>query len=250
MLQAFLFDFNATLIRSPTWMDLEIRSLPQQAFAHLASQGRIVPLDDAQMVRAEVVFRTARQTANISLRETSHVADLTAMVEALDLRQRVLPPLIEETIATLHRQCVPTVELIEGAAEMLHQLRALDYRLGIISNAAYGPFLLWALEYVGLLGYFEQVVVSADVGLRKPGLDIFRLTLKRMGLAPAETAYVGDDFQKDVVAAKQMGIRTIWYRPDDQVAPHSAEATIPDAIVTHLNQIPACGRKWRQNNKT
>jgi HAD superfamily hydrolase (TIGR01509 family) len=244
MLQAFLFDFNATLIQSPTWMDLEIRSLPRQAFAHLARQGHISPLDDDQLARAEAIFRTARQTANTSLRETSHTQDLTAMVEALGLPQQISPQLIEETVASLHRQCVPTVELIEGADQMLRQLQALDYRLGIISNAAYGPFLSWALEQLGLLGYFEQIIVSADVGLRKPGLDIFHLTLDRMGLAPAQTTYVGDDFQKDVVASKEMGMRAVWYRPEVK-AIQARDQSTPDAIVTHLDQIPPWARRWR-----
>lgn len=244
MLEAFLFDFNATLIRSPLWMDLEIRSLPSQAFAYLASNGHIPPLNAGQLAKAEAIFREARQTANASWRETSHLDDLTAMVEALALQQRVSPQLIAETVATLHRQCLPDVTLIDGAATTLQQLQALGYRLGLISNAAYGPFLSWTLAHFGLLDFFEHVVVSADVGIRKPDLKIFGIALDRMGLAPEETVYVGDDFTKDIAASKKAGMRAIWYRPTDK-STASVDGIVPDAIVTSLNQIPAWGIQWR-----
>jgi HAD superfamily hydrolase (TIGR01509 family) len=242
MLQAILFDFNATLVRSPTWMDLEIRSLPRQAFDLLAGQGDIAPLSPADLARAEAVFRQARRTADVSLVETSHVDDLTAMGEALDLGRQVSAQRIEETVASLHKRCVPTAELIAGAAETLDGLQAMGYRLSIISNAAYSPFLTWTLAQFRILNLFEHVIVSADVRLRKPGLEIFRVTLDRMQLAPEQAAYVGDDFHKDVVASNEVGMRSIWYRPD-HTPTHNGDEAIPDAVVAHLNQIPA----WAAN---
>ena len=247
MLQAFLFDFNATLIRSKTWMELEVRGLPRRAFAYLTGYGYIAPLKSDQLARAEAVFKAERQAANRSYRETSHIDNLRMMVEALGFQRQVPPAVIEKTVAVLQQGCVPTVELIEGAADMLDQLQAQGYRLSIISNAAYSPFLGWTLEHVGLLHFFEQVVVSAEVGLRKPNPDIFQLTLDRMGLGPAETVYVGDDFVKDIAAAKKVGMRAMWYRPEAK-ADSSQDETLPDAIVTHLNQIPEWGERWREGS--
>jgi FMN phosphatase YigB (HAD superfamily) len=226
MLQAILFDFNATLVR--------------QAFDLLADQGYTAPLSPADLARAEAVFRTARQTADTSLVETSHVDDLTAMVNALRLARQVSRQSIEETVAILHERCVPTATLIDGAGEALEQLQALGYRLSIISNAAYSPFLIWTLDRFQILNLFEQVVVSADVRLRKPGLEIFHLTLDRMQLSPEQTAYVGDDYRKDVVASKEMGMRSIWYRPDHTPG-DDVDESLPDAIVSNLAQIPMWG---------
>jgi HAD superfamily hydrolase (TIGR01662 family) len=245
MIQAYLFDFHQTLIQSPAWLALEVRTLPRAAFS-LMARHKIVPLlDKPQLAKAEDVFRTSRHAAETTGHETSHVEDLTTMVAALELQQLVSHQAIEETIATLHRRCVETATMIDGAAQTLQDLRASSYRLGIISNAAYSPFLTWTLDHFKLLHFFELVVVSADVGTRKPWSQIFHIALERMGLPPSQVAYVGDDYIKDVVASKRVGMRAIWFQPDGNPAPSNQEKS-PDASVSSLDQIPTQAERWRE----
>ena len=245
MIQAYLFDFHQTLIQSPAWIALEIRTLPRAAFS-LMARNRIIPiLDGPQLARAEDAFRASRHAAETTGRETSHVEDLTAMVAALELQRLVSPKAIEETIATLHRRCVETATMIEGATQALQDLRDSSYRLGIISNAAYSPFLTWTLDHFKLLQFFELIVVSADVETRKPWPQIFHIALERMELLPSQVAYVGDDYHKDVVASKRVGMRAIWFQPDGNPAPSNQEES-PDASVTSLDQIPTQAERWRE----
>lgn len=243
MISTFLFDFNGTLMRSPTWIALEVRDLPRAAFAHLAKEGHIALPDEAQLAQAEAVFRGQREAADSSNVETSHLDDLSAMVDALGLQAQIPPALVEKTVATLHRRCIPTVELMPRTAESLARLQTLGLRLGIVSNAAYSPFLTWTLDHFGILDCFEDIVVSADAQTRKPGLDIFRIALQRMGLEANRTAYVGDDFRKDVVASKQVGLRAIWFAPGGEAPPSEFDVT-PDAIVREHDEIPALAEQW------
>jgi HAD superfamily hydrolase (TIGR01509 family) len=243
VISAFLFDFNGTLMRSPTWIALEIRDLPRAAFAHLAKARHIPLLSEEQLALAESVFREQREAAEGLYRETSHVDDLTAMVRALDFEARVPQALIEETVAALHRRCIPTVELMPHTEETLARLQAMGIRMGIISNAAYSPFLSWTLAHFGILDFFEDVLVSADVRTRKPGLEIFRIGLERMGLEAGRTAYVGDDFRKDVAASKQVGLRAVWFRPDGGMPPPDIGVTA-DAVVKDHDEIPALAERW------
>ena len=246
MIQAYLFDFHQTLIQSPAWIALEVRTLPRAAFS-LMARNRIIPiLDEPQLAKAEDTFRASRHAAETTGHETSHVEDLTAMVAALELQQLVSLQAIEETIATLHRRCVETATMIDGAVQTLRDLNESSYRLGIISNAAYSPFLTWTLNRFELLEFFEFVVVSADVGTRKPWPQIFHIALERMGLPPSQVAYVGDDYLKDVVASKRVGMRAIWFQPDGNPAPSNQEAS-PDASVSALDQIPTQAERWREN---
>ncbi len=245
MIQAYLFDFHQTLIQSPTWMALEVRTLPRAAFSLLARQRLIPILDEPQLARAEETFHASRHTAETTGRETSHVEDLAAMVAALELQRLVSPQDIEETVATLHRRCVETAMMIDGAAQALHDLKASNYRLGIISNAAYSPFLTWTLDHFKLLEFFEFVIVSADVGTRKPWSQIFHIALEQMGLPPSQAVYVGDDYLKDVVGSKRVGMRAIWFQPDGNPAPSNQEAS-PDASVSSLDQIPTQAERWRE----
>lgn len=243
MIKAVLFDFSSTLIDSPAWMALEIRRLPQDAFELLAADGHIAPLGAEQLAQAESIFRHAREVANSAGRETSHVDDLSSMVAALGLQDQVSQVLVEQTVAALHRQCLSKVTLITGATETLMELQARDYRLSVISNAAYSPFLTWALERFEILHFFETILVSADVGVRKPALEIFQIALEQLELEPADVVYVGDDFQKDVAAPKQLGMRAIWFRPDGAAPSPGAQATA-DAIVGELIQIPDWVGRW------
>jgi len=246
MIEAVLFDFSSTLIDSPAWMALELRTLPREAFELLAAQGHITPLRSEQLAQAEGVFRHAREQADAAGCETSHLDDLSSMVAALGLQDQVPLKLVEQTVATLHRQRLPEVTLISGATETLAKLQAHDYRISIISNAAYSPFLTWTLERFELLHFFEKILVSADVGVRKPGLDIFRIALDQLELAPADAVYVGDDFQKDVAAPKQLGMRAIWFRPDG-AAPLPGGQVTADAIVSELIQVPDWVGRWSNN---
>jgi HAD superfamily hydrolase (TIGR01509 family) len=243
MISTFLFDFNGTLMRSPTWIALEIRDLPRAAFAHLAKEGHIPLLSEEQLALAESVFCEQREAADTLYRETSHVDDLAAMVRRLDLQAQVPQALIEETVATLHRRCIPTVELMPYIEDSLARLQGMGLRLGIISNAAYPPFLTWTLDHFGILDFFEDVIVSADVRTRKPGLDIFQIGLERMGLEAGQTAYVGDDFRKDVTASKQIGMRAVWFNPDVKTSPLGDGATA-DAIVRGHDEIPPLAAQW------
>ena len=243
MIAAFLFDFNGTLIRSPAWIALELRDLPRAALAQLAAAGHIQPRDEQQLTRADAVFQARRAAAEASLRETSHADDLKAILQALDLQAAASPELIAETVAELHRRCLPTVELMADVPQTLHALRQLGLRLGIISNAAFSPFLTWTLEKFDLLQYFEEIVVSADVAARKPGHEIFRIALSRLGLPASAAAYVGDDFVKDVKASKQLNMRSIWYRPNGGGLP-PGESLRPDAVVTSHAQIPPLAARW------
>jgi len=84
------------------------------------------------------------------------------------------------------------------------------------------------------------------VCIRKPALEIFSLTLARMGLEPQHTAYVGDDYDKDVESAMQLGMRSVWYRPENGL-PALDEATRVDAVVTGYHEMPVLAAHWKSN---
>ncbi len=225
MINAYLFDFNETLISSPAWMTLEISGLPKQAFDLLANQGHIDALNDDQSKVAENSFKNTRKLAEETEQESSHLDDLAAMVMALGMENHISQKLIEKTVATLHMNCVSKVTLIEGVVETIQGLSGQGHPLGIISNAAYSPFLKWTLDHFEILNFFDEIIVSADVGIRKPKTGIFDIALERMKLEAGNTAYVGDDFEKDVIGANQTGLLSIWFNPHNHPLPsHSKEA--------------------------
>ena len=63
----------------------------------------------------------------------------------------------------------------------------------------------------GLADYFYPIVVSGDLGYRKPDPRIFALALRRMHVAPEEAIFVGNDMYRDVHGARQAGMRTVFF---------------------------------------
>lgn len=63
---------------------------------------------------------------------------------------------------------------------------------------------------------FDTMIISAEVRLAKPDPKIFRLTLDRVGAAANEAIFV-DDFQRNVVAAKTVGLHAIRFQTSQQV---------------------------------
>lgn len=64
----------------------------------------------------------------------------------------------------------------------------------------------------GLSDYFDDVVESAVVGVRKPDPEIFRLGIEALGLKPASVVVIGDSYTKDIVPATKNGCQTIWLK--------------------------------------
>ena len=98
---------------------------------------------------------------------------------------------------------------ITMAREVLAALRP-KYRMVLVSNF-YGNIEAILRDY-GLAPYFDAVIESAVVGVRKPDPEIYRLGVKATGCEAKDVTVVGDSYSKDIVPANAIGCRTIWLR--------------------------------------
>lgn len=87
-----------------------------------------------------------------------------------------------------------------------------DKTLAIVSNFDHPPRVYSMLEQHGLTGFFDTIVISGEVGVKKPDPRIFSFALGE--LDPAEVAYVGDT-QEDMQAARAAGLIPVLIRRDD-----------------------------------
>ena len=58
---------------------------------------------------------------------------------------------------------------------------------------------------------FEFILATSEYLFRKPNRRIFDLALERAGLSAEEVWYVGDDYECDVLGARNAGIYPVWY---------------------------------------
>ena len=80
--------------------------------------------------------------------------------------------------------------------------------VGLVSNFDHPPHVRRFLSDQGLENCFDTVIISGEVGVKKPDPAIFSLALDQTGLAPDQVVYVGDT-QEDVAGAMAAGIRPI-----------------------------------------
>ncbi len=112
-------------------------------------------------------------------------------------------------IAEQMRHLLRAMEFPEENRAALDTLRA-KFRLAVLSNFDHGPAVEEALAGFGIRDRFDVVVVSADVGWRKPHPEIFQDTLRRMRIGPDQAIFVGDTPEADVLGAQGVGMDVIW----------------------------------------
>ena len=98
---------------------------------------------------------------------------------------------------------------VEQVKPLLNSLHA-KYPIVMVSNF-YGN-LKSVLADFGILSYFQSVVESAVVGVRKPDSAIYALGVTKIGLPAQEVLVVGDSYSKDMVPAKAVGCQTLWLK--------------------------------------
>ena len=86
----------------------------------------------------------------------------------------------------------------EAGCQTLTELRNRGYQLGLITNRDSVEGFHKVLDKVDLWPYFDLILASGEVGVRKPDPGIFDVDLKRLGSRPDEAFYVGDNYWADV----------------------------------------------------
>lgn len=88
------------------------------------------------------------------------------------------------------------------------------YKLAIITNGTVVGQNV-KIDSTGIRNYFDEVVISHEVGIEKPDPKIFKLTIERLNVKPDEAVYVGDSYHNDIFGAYQAGLKPIWIWAND-----------------------------------
>lgn len=137
---------------------------------------------------------------------------------------------------------------------LLRWLKHRNKKIGLISNVGRTPgfSLLKFLQEKGVDEYFDVMIFSDEVGIRKPNPEIFHLTARRLDVEPGRCVHIGDNLMSDVWGAMNAGFRAIHLSTEngrdmlaesDPTSLISAsrsfsglkeEEIIPDKIITSL----------------
>ena len=88
--------------------------------------------------------------------------------------------------------------------------------------------------------YFDSIIISSDLGVRKPDEQIYLEPLQQFSITPEESAFVGDDNDRELDGAKAVGLTTVRVRRHEFQA-NQSEGSNPKSIditVRSLSDIP------------
>lgn len=119
------------------------------------------------------------------------------------------------------------------------ELHKRGYVLGIIANTITEREIPDWIESDGLTDCFEAIVLSSKVGIRKPNPEIFLEAARRVGIEPAQCAYVGDNPARDVVGARRAGygLTILILEPDSETLDMLTDEHKPDHVIRELSEL-------------
>jgi len=123
-------------------------------------------------------------------------------------------------------------EILPGAERVLKILH-LKYKLAVISNAT-SNLCRRILKENELDKFFQVIVISRDLGIRKPDPRIFHYTLEKLQVKPDEAVHVGDSIEQDIMGAKRAGLKAVWIKDKEE------EETLEelDCIIRTITELP------------
>ncbi len=92
------------------------------------------------------------------------------------------------------------------------------------------------LQTIGLSNHFKISIAAHQLGCAKPDAAIFHAACDKLGVAPQDAVYVGDDVLLDVQGAQRAGMRAVWMNRTGSQA-HLEHEVVPDAIVRDFHEL-------------
>lgn len=113
-------------------------------------------------------------------------------------------------IVGISDQCYTFVQEIISNERTI--LRALQNRYPMVLVSNFYGNVQAVLGDFDLLQYFDDIIESAVVGVRKPDPAIFTLGVEKLNLPASSIVVIGDSYSKDIVPARKNGCKTIWLK--------------------------------------
>ena len=204
--KAVIFDLGDTLILTDRWdydkcLARLVKSLQNDNVKLSASfeQFRRVYFE----VRHQMYIRSEQ-----SLKEVDFRLRIAETLKKFNHNFTHESPTVTRAVEAFLEAFIEDVRMEAHIRPLLTQLKKKS-KLGLVSNFAYAPGLWKILERFDLTRFFDAVVISGELGLRKPHPKIFKEALELLEVEASEAVFVGDSLKADINGAKNMGLKTI-----------------------------------------
>lgn len=138
----------------------------------------------------------------------------------------------------------PEVEIIPGVREALEQVdRAFVCCVASNAGSSDAGLMKLALGRVGIARSFQHFFTSKELGSNKPDVRFFREIVFRLEIDPHEGVMIGNDYAKDIVPAKSIGMRTILLSDRSS----AAESPHADHVIASMTSLAETIRRGERS---
>lgn len=161
-----------------------------------------------------------------------------ALADELGARE---PRVLALGMTRVHMGALREVVTVPDHHEPVLTTLAGQFRLGLCSNFSDGQTARRVVDDAGFARHLQAIVISDEIGIRKPRPEIFEAVAERLGLAPREIVHVGDSLEADVAGARAVGMQTVWLTRrirDPEAELSRLPGTRPDFALDDLRDLP------------
>jgi len=233
MIKAVLFDFGGVLLD-----DLSGMTVTEATIMILKSM-RINVTESMMKAFKEYEEENIKKTLStlIESRIEDIVSDILTIAK-VPVSNELVNKIISFFEANLKYRLRPNAKIV------LAKLKKKNMKIGLLSNT-FSDFPRKILAKEGLIHLFDTIVLSRDIGYRKPHPVIFKTALQRLRTSPKETIFIGDLMEIDIAGARNVGMIAIlmkskeskWRDIVEKYAPKFGENATPDYVISDLMEI-------------
>ena len=159
---------------------------------------------------------------------------------SIDPDDPIIARAVEKYFSAFPENC----NLIPDTLEMLELLKK-HYHLGLLSNFTHASAALDIINTLKLRPFFQILLISGDLGWRKPHPNVFKELKERMGFRGEEMIYIGDDPEPDIIGAKTAGINPVWmtFIRDNPIS--TSPRLLPTSSIQNDQEVPSFS-SWKE----
>jgi putative hydrolase of the HAD superfamily len=231
-IEAILFDMNGTLR-----MRVPHPETQRAAFSRLSQLLGAQTSDESyweELTRRQKAYSSWAQQ---NLTQLSEVEIWTQWI-CPDLPRKQIEPVAAELMLAWGERKGRVIPK-PGSGETIRTLKKRGYRLGVISNSSSTLDIPRSLASFGWGAYFDVVVLSSELKIRKPAPEPFLEAARRLDLLPARCAYLGNRIMKDIAGCQHAGYALgIALELDESLFSNELDQTIkPDLTIQALTEL-------------
>ncbi len=203
--RAVIFDYIGTLVNCRNYT---LDASKQNLHKSLVSEG--FDVDKEKFLAAyDVAHEKYRKVRYGQLREVTNAVWVAEALCNLGFKVSEDNPRVKAALNVFFQDFIDTLELRAGARKLVKQSKE-QCKVALISNFTHAPVIYKSLRKMGISEFFDVVVVSEEVGWRKPSAKIFQTALNKLQIESFDAVYIGDSPIEDIKGAKEVGLKTVF----------------------------------------